>query len=340
MPREPSQPDIITSKLSRRLVFFLAACSLLIPLYAATWHSSSEGTSNYVQRRFGRLADVLTQAFILFALLFFLAVLFPDDLESPQARKYIGTMLFVSDLSDSYAAHAHAHALQLSRASVVATFDEVVCLYVQYAISLFFWLWGVVYPTMTFFCLHNSWCRLRTGMVVDAAVFLFGIAVLYAHGETRYPPGDAPLAAAFGRPAVALVGAAFVTPANRRRLAVWAEGAGLFHIRLSLEELSRDDNVRRMLSRVGLGAPVACGNSAASTASTAPSAPASRPAPRSVSRSRGSSSTPSRIPPSHHTAKLSDGAVLEAVAPGATAPLGVTRRPARAWGSPARARSE
>ena len=295
----PREPDIIQSKLSRRLLYCLVACSLLIPLYAATWHSSSEGTTNYVQRQFGRLADLLVQAFILFALLLFLAVVAPDDLEAPEARKYIGYMLIVSNLSGTYAAYAHARALQLARASVVATWNEFVCLYVQYTMSLFYWLLGVVYPTVTFFCLHNSWQRCRTGMVVDSCVFLCGIAVLHAHGETCYPPGDAPLAAAFGRPVVALLGAAVFAPANRHRLALWAQSAGLFHVRLTLEEL-RDNNLRPMLARVGVGFPGASGNTTEGSLlsierTSSVSRPPSRSQPR-ASRSRSGA-------PSHHTAK-------------------------------------
>ena len=66
------------------------------------------GASNSVQFYFGQQANNLCQLVILFVLLSFLAVLFPEDLETPNARKTIGRMLIVSDVCDTYVTIAHA----------------------------------------------------------------------------------------------------------------------------------------------------------------------------------------------------------------------------------------
>ena len=36
----------------------------------------------------------------------------------------------------------------------------------RYALSAFFFCWGVVYPTATWFFLRNTWVRLRSGLGV------------------------------------------------------------------------------------------------------------------------------------------------------------------------------
>jgi len=173
-------------------------------------------------------------------------------------------MLAVSNVCDAYVAIAHVRALHATRSEAARTsYNARVCLRVHYALTAFYFCWGIIYPTIVYFYLHNSWGRMRSGLVVDACAFLLGYAVLHAHGETRYPPGEAPLEIAlFGRPACALLGAALFTPSTRLKLSGWGEAAGLFHVKLSLSELRRAD-LYSVLRGSGVdGPPVACGNSA------------------------------------------------------------------------------
>ena len=127
----------------------------------------------------------------------------PEDLDSAEARKYIGPLLAVSDVCDTCVAFNVFQAYHASRSEGAAqSYERRVCLYIHYALVAFFYYWGVVYPTMVWFFYKNSWWRLRTGLVIDACVFLTAIGLLWWHGETRYPPGDSSLLAAIlaGRP--------------------------------------------------------------------------------------------------------------------------------------------
>ena len=264
--------------------------------YSASWSPSlrtDAGTAtNYIQRSLGEHANNLMQLIICFAIATFIAVVNPQpDLDTPPARRIIGPMLAVSNLVDTYVCFIHVRTLAATRTEAArASHDQFICLCTQYALAAFFYTWGVVYPTIVWFRLRNSWVRLRSGLVVDALVFLTGIVVLWAHGETRYPPGDAPLLVALlGRPAVSLLAAAVFNEPVRLRLSA---AAGLYHVQLRLTDLKWAE-ARRLLRKEGLGEPTASGN----TASTA-----------SVISSSGVEEESSNLSldemQSHHTAKL------------------------------------
>ena len=121
-------------------------------------------------------ANNFIQLLILFSIAAFIAVINPTpDLDTPRARRVIGPMLAVSVLVDTYVCCVHVRALAATRTEAArASHDQFVCLCTQYAIAAFFFIWGVVYPTIVWFRLRNSWIRLRSGLVVDALVFLTG----------------------------------------------------------------------------------------------------------------------------------------------------------------------
>ena len=259
---------VVHKKISIRMQFLLFCASVSTAAYAATFSvtklpgGSDVSASSVIVHALGQQANNLAQLVYLFGLMGFLAILFPEDLDSPTARKWIGALLAVSNVSDMYVVHAHATAYAASSrpAEASVSYDKRVCLYIHLALLCFFFCWGVVYPTIVFFFLHNSWTRLRTGLTIDAFVFLTAYALLWVHGEERYPPGDAPLdVALFGRPAVALLGAAAFTKSTRLRLARLATEYGFFHVKFSLDELPQGE-LRTMFIRSGLGEPIASGN--------------------------------------------------------------------------------
>ena len=224
----------------------------------------------------------------------------------------------LSSIGATFVAIANVRALTISRAAAAQTsHDQHVCLIIHYTLTAFYYLWGAIYPNIVFFCLRNSWRVLRLGLTIDALVFLGGIALLYLHGEERYPPGDAPLVIALcGRPAVALLGAAIFTPQTRQRIADAGAAAGLFHVQLGLSELQRHE-IRSLLGRAGFGqVPIAAGNESTIVSEAAPP-----PEDKLVSFGGESSD---REPASHHTAKCAAGgpfipeSTFPVTAPGAT----------------------
>ena len=245
-------PGAVRSKLTHRVLLLITLCNVLIAAYVAAWAPlayDAASTSNLVQKALGEQVDNLFQLFIVFSLMAFLALMAPEDLESKDMRKYvIGPMLAVSWVGATFVAFAHARALTANRSAVAAAnHNQRVCLNIQYALCAFYYCWGAIYPIIVFFFLRNSWARMRLGLTTDAVVFLTGYALLWAHGEEHYPPGDASLTVAlFGRPAVALLGAATFGPQTRRRIAGWGAAAGLFHVQLGLNELTREE-IRWML---------------------------------------------------------------------------------------------
>ena len=276
---------------------------------AATWSFSSP--SNRIQGALGEQINNGFQFLILFALCGFLALLFPEtqDLDTAEGRKIVGGMLVVSDICDTYVFSSYMQALHGTRAEAARlSYDHRVCLNVQYGIACFFFLWGVVYPTIVFFFLENSWTRLRTGLVIDASVFLATIAVLYAHGEERYPPGDAPLAVAiFGRPLCSLLAAAFFNLPMRRRISAWGTVCGLFHVQISLHELDRTE-LMRILKGADIGVPSAAGNeSSADTGSMLRSEVGHHPQPVREPEPTAAASPPAC---SHHTTKVQGRATI------------------------------
>ena len=269
-------PHAANRMLTRRMTAMVAATAGITAAYAATFSPAARGaaddTSNLVQMVFGEQVNNLFQLLCFVVLIVTLSILFPepDDLDTPAARKYvIGPLLMVSDICDVGVTVAYSLSLWETRSSVAMTsHNAFVCLCVHFLLVAFFFAWGVIYPTITFFFLDNSWRRLRHGLVVDAIGWYVCIAVLWVHGETHFPPGDVPLVVAIsGRPAIALIGAATFNLANRRRLAAWAAAAGLFHVSLGLGELRRDE-IRSVMGYTGRGAPSACGNESTTASST------------------------------------------------------------------------
>jgi len=253
-------------RLTRRMQLILGAFSTLSAAYAFTWQYDSHLVSSSIaimigQEHYHGVANNVIMLLIFWTLLIFLAVLFPDDLDSAEARKVIGVMLALSDISGIYVFCSTTNGYTVTRSEGAASsLEKRVCLYIHYCLLCFFFFWGVVYPTWTYFFLHNSWRRLRCGLVVDACAFYLAIAMLWWFGEEKYPPGDAPLLVVLlGRPAIALFSAATFNPATRCRLAAWGKAAGILHVKLSLDEL-RHDEIRQVLGTKGFGKPVACGN--------------------------------------------------------------------------------
>lgn len=253
------------SKLTRRMQLILCAIAAATIGYAATWNfqvaERPDRAATAIAAALGEHANNLTQLLYFLALISFLAMMFPDELDSPEARKYIGPLLAVSNVCDTCVAVTVARVYADTRSEGARTdANQRTCLYIHYAVVAFFVCWGVIYPTIVFFFLRNSWCRLRVGLTVDAAVFLTAIGALWYFGETRYPPGDAPLSVAlYGRPAICLFGAIVYTPATRRRIAACGAALGFFHVKMSLNELPTDE-IRRILGTSGYGVPVASGN--------------------------------------------------------------------------------
>lgn len=257
-------PTAARSKITRRMQILLVLCSASMVAYAATFSltAQTESASNLVQRSLGEQANNVVQLAIVFAICTFLATINPQvDLDTPLARKYIGPMLAVSNVIDTFVVSVHVRALAMTRTEAARSdYDRRVCLHTQYAVTAFFYCWGVIYPTIVWFRLKNTWVRLRTGLVIDACVFLATIGLLYAHGEDKYPPSDSPLAVAlFGRPLASLLAAATFNLPARRRIAEWGAAAGLYHVSLNLNDLRREE-ARRVLRQMRLGAPVAAGN--------------------------------------------------------------------------------
>ena len=188
---------------------------------------------------------------------------------------------------------------------------QAACLYIHYGVCAFFLCSGVVYPVLCFLRIggcRNSWFVLRRGLAVDGCAFYLAIFLLWCFGEEHYPPGDAPLVVALlGRPTIALLQAAAFGPAVRQRIGAFAVDMGLFHVKLSLSELQRDE-IRNVLGRGGYGAPVASGNaeSVASSIHKVPHEILGDPW-ADDSTCTSTASELMRPPSSHHTAKL-DGA--------------------------------
>lgn len=246
----------------------LCAVMTLSAGYAATWSLiPGEGelsvAASGVTKHLGDYANNLTQLVCHFSLVGFLAALFPDDLDSTEARRYIGPLLAVSNTADTYVVVGTVLAYDASRSEGARTSrDQRVCLYICFGVCAFKFVWGVIYTTWVFVSRRASWARLRAGMCIDAAVFWCAIAALWCHGETRYPPGEAPLhVALLGRPAIGLLAAAVFGRDNRGRLAKAFVAAGFFHVPVPLSEM-RHDEIRTVLDRSGHVPPIASGNMA------------------------------------------------------------------------------
>jgi len=94
-------------RLTRRMQLILGAFSTLSAAYAFTWQYDSHLVSSSIaimigQEHYHGVANNVIMLLIFWTLLIFLAVLFPDDLDSAEARKVIGVMLALSDISGIY----------------------------------------------------------------------------------------------------------------------------------------------------------------------------------------------------------------------------------------------
>ena len=243
----------------------------------------------------------LSQLGVLFVMMGFLAITFPDDMETPSARKVIGVLLLFSNIGTSYVCYEHYELYAATRdTSPNSPHNERVCAYVHYAILAWVVLWGVVYPTAVWLLRLNSWARARAGLLCDATAVLTAVLLLHAHGETRFPPGDRPFAAAFGRPLIAIVGSATFTPRLRHRLHAAALQAGLLDLFVDLGDL-RTDDLRRFLTRRSSranDAPIASGNIEVKSRDSGWV--------EAVDHTEESSSLPPSDHQSHYTAKIGD----------------------------------
>ena len=98
-------------------------------------------------------------------------------------------------------------------------------------------LFSVVGQFVVFLFYKNSWRNLRLAMAFDGIVWSTAVLLLCALGEERYPPGDVPFAAAWGRPSAVLIGSACFTPSVRAMIARFGVQSGINHVSLSLEDL-------------------------------------------------------------------------------------------------------
>ena len=290
------------TKLVRRLQILLVVIGLASAAYAASWTPHS--ATSAVAASLGPQADNVVMLLVFLPLPFFLAMLFPNELDTPEARKYIGPLVVLSDISGVYVCFSVVRAYTADRSKAARdNFNLRMCLYIHYAVCAFFFFWGVVYPTLCFLRIggcRNSWAVLRRGLVIDASAFYVAIGLLCCFEETRFPPGDAPLAVAlFGRPAIGLLTAAIFTPQTRKRIRALGVAAGLFHVSLGLNELQRDE-IRSVLGRSGYGAPIASGNLESSLPGVG------------LESSTGVESQYG--PRSHHTVKV-DGVMAEEIRP-------------------------
>lgn len=243
---------------SRPLLKIFLALNIVAPLtYAASLTANPSDSSNV-----SLAVQNISQIFIVLILGGFLAIVCPDGFETPAARRFVGPLLLVSDIGDLVVCYEHA---LLYAARPRATTDECMRLAIHVAIVVYVVGFGVVYPTVCFFLRVNSWARIRWGLLVDGLVFLTAVLLLWGLGETRFPPGDLPFVAAFGRPIAAFVGAATFCAPVRHRIDAWATRIGLRDVYVKLVDL-RGDELRRLIGAMTLGFPSAAGNT--STASS------------------------------------------------------------------------
>lgn len=285
--------DAVATRLIRRRLMLLAASTILSGAYAASW--SMERPSPWIALASGAQANNVAMLFAFMPWIIFLAAVLPEDLDSSEARRSIGPLLAVSDISGVYVFVCTIQAYRADRAEAARIdYNERMCLYILHGVCVFFAYWSVVHPTACFFRLSRlrmSWKMLRRGLVVDASAFCLFYGLLWCFGETRYPPGDVPLSVAiFGRPTIALLTSALLTPRNRQRIKEWGLAAGLLHVRLDLHHLTQNAT-RELISMSGYDTPSSDGNHGQ---------------PSSISSTEESSSeyiNPG-APQSHHTFKL------------------------------------
>ena len=232
--------------------------------YAATWFlipakSEYPVGASAISAQFGDYANNLTQLVCLFSMIGFLAAMFPDDVDSVEARKYTLPLLAVSNVCDTYVIVGAVLAYDTSEVER-ATRDQRICMYIYFSVCAFTFVWGVLFATWVILTHRGTWAMLRSGLCVDAAFFWCAIAALWWHGETVFPPGDASLhAALLGRPAIGLLAAAIFGHGNRRRLAAGLAAIGFFHVRVPLSNM-RHDEIYAVLGHVDYGTPIASGN--------------------------------------------------------------------------------
>ena len=293
------------NKLGQRMRLLLLLASVLSAAYAATWCG---GSTSQVAVVLGQHANNIAMLMAFLPLMLFLALMFPEDLDSADARKYIGPMLAMSNVSGTLVFISVTWAYATDRSEGASqSFEQRACLYIHYGICCFFFYWGVLYPTACFYHIGgraNSWRTLRRGLVIDSSAFFLAIFLLWWFGEERFPPGDAPLHVALcGRPTIGLLTAAVFSQKTRQEMVRWCSAAGLYHVNLSLHELRRDE-IRAVLRRSGFGEPVASGNvDSATTRSSFKSKERHEDSEADSSTEPSVTGVPRRVH-SHHTAKL------------------------------------
>lgn len=158
-------------------------------------------------------------ALVATTLMMFITV-FPDELDTPGARRYITPICMVTDaagatnmlISLARSGPMHTDAQSLCR-SIHAIFVVVAC--INYANDVYVRIW----------CSHSSWRWMRKFMAIDGVIYMSFVALMRATGPpASYPPGAVPFGAAFGRGFMTMAVSALSTPANRRRLSALAGG--------------------------------------------------------------------------------------------------------------------
>jgi hypothetical protein len=162
-------------KFTRRMKLLILMVMAITAAYAYSWcirKRDSDGVSSEIAVALGQQANNAAQFFILMTTATVLTLMFPEDLDSPEARRFIGPFLAVSNVAGTSVAITVARGYAETRSEgAQQDANERVCLYIHYALCAFYFVWGVVYPTITFFFLRNSWRRLRLGLFVDAIIF-------------------------------------------------------------------------------------------------------------------------------------------------------------------------
>ena len=243
-------------RIRSRLQLLVGCTAILSGAYAASW--SGHSASSSIVSALGQHTNNLAMLLAFLPSVMFLAAVFPKELDSSEARRFILPLLLASDLSGIHVFITTVQAYTADRSEAASTSPEKrMCLHIHYGLCAFFMYWGVVYPTACFLRiggLRNSWPVLRRGLVVDACAFYSAIGLLWCFGEERYPPGDAPLhVALLGRPAIGLLTATLLTPQRREGISRWAVAAGLFHVHINLAsvgEFSRR-GMAELVSRSG-----------------------------------------------------------------------------------------
>ena len=290
-PEQLALYDKLTKHLSLRTQGIITLLAGLVMSYAVTWTvlSPQQPTSRVFLPRDGTLGKQLSsarsdqslamgtdflslqlnnflQCGVLLTLLTAFAVLFPENPDSAAARRCCLPIIVASCIGDLSAVLFHLELYAETRpplSSTNASWEERARLCIHLFLLCFVVLFSVVGQFVVFLFYKNSWRNLRLAMAFDGIVWSTAVLLLCALGEERYPPGDVPFAAAWGRPSAVLIGSACFTPSVRAMIARFGVQSGINHVSLSLEDLQLKE-FQLLMSAHG-AEPSASGNTMASS---------------------------------------------------------------------------